>query len=258
MSRGTKRAGLVVAGALGAAMLWAAPASAATADLSIQKTDDADPVAVGSVLTYTITATNAGPEEATSVEVEDQLPNQLDVVSATASAGTCDRNGRRVTCAIGALATGADATVTIRVRPRADGQMTNTATVRTPDTDPVEANNTDAETTTVVKPPREATCAGRTATVIGTGAAETLVGTGGRDVFAGLGGNDLIRGLAGRDVVCGAGGNDRIRGGDGRDLLRGGAGRDRINGGSGRDRLRGGGGNDVCRGGPGREGKRSC
>lgn len=115
-----------------------------------------------------------------------------------------------------------------------------------------------------------ARCAGVTATLVGTAAADTIRGTAGRDVIAALGGDDVVKGLGGNDLVClgagddradgGAGadrilgeaGADRIAGGPGADQLAGGVGRDVLTGGLGADRLAGGGGVDVLRGGAGR------
>jgi len=59
------------------------------ADLSLTKSDSPDPVTVGAVLTYTILVSNAGPDPATNVVVTDDLPKQVDFVSATASSGSC-------------------------------------------------------------------------------------------------------------------------------------------------------------------------
>ena len=49
------------------------------ADLSITKSDDVDPVAAGSNVTYTIT--NNGPSTSTDVVVNDPLPPQTSFVS---------------------------------------------------------------------------------------------------------------------------------------------------------------------------------
>ena len=81
-------------------------------------------------------------------------------------------------------------------------------------------------------------CAGRPATIVGTGHAETLRGTRGDDVIVARGGRDTIRARGGRDVVCAGGGRDALAGGGGADRLAGGRGRDRCDGGAGRDRLR--------------------
>lgn len=259
---------------------WApATAVAATADLSITKTDSADPVNEGAELTYTLKIANAGPDTANGVEVIDTLPSQLDFVSADASQGTCDLQGKKVTCQLGTLANGATATVTIRVQPKKDGQISNTATVSSTDTDSQSADNSDTEVTTVLTPPPPPsgpTCAGKAATIVGTSGDDSLVGTAKRDVIVALEGNDTIQGLGGKDIVCGGGGNDtirgrgdgdllkggggddRLRGGGGNDVLRGGGGFDRLAGGRGDDALRGGRGPDKCRGGSGSDTKRSC
>jgi Ca2+-binding RTX toxin-like protein len=74
------------------------------------------------------------------------------------------------------------------------------------------------------------TCAGRTATVVGTAAGETLHGTAGDDVIAAGGGDDTVLAGAGDDVVCGEDGADIVRGGNGADVLRGGDGDDQLYG----------------------------
>lgn len=247
-----------LAAAAGMLALIPAAALAATADLSVDKSDGPDPVAVGAELAYTIAVTNAGPDAASGVELEDKLPNRLDFVSAVPSQGSCERKGRKVNCALGTLASGAGASVAIRVVPRADGQIVNTVTVSSADTDPQPANNTDTETTTVVPAPAPATCGGKEATIVGTDGDDVIVGTDKRDVIAALRGNDRVRGLGGNDIICGFGGSDRLKGQGGNDVLRGGGGGDRLRGGAGNDLLRGGTGRDKCRGGPGTDVKRSC
>ncbi len=71
-----------------------------------------------------------------------------------------------------------------------------------------------------------ATCAGRTATIVGTAGPDALTGTRGPDVIAAGGGRDSIIGGGGNDVICGGVGNDTVRGGMGDDTLDGGADRD--------------------------------
>jgi Ca2+-binding RTX toxin-like protein len=77
------------------------------------------------------------------------------------------------------------------------------------------------------------TCAGDTATILGTGGPDRIVGTPGNDVIVGLGGNDSIDGAGGHDVICGGAGNDLLSGGAGADRLYGGRGDDRLTGGPG-------------------------
>ena len=105
-------------------------------------------------------------------------------------------------------------------------------------------------------------CAGKKATIVGTGKANRLKGTRRADVIVGLGGNDRIDGGRGNDLVCagdgndsvkGSTGNDRLYGQNGKDRLEGGVGKDSLAGGSGKDRLSGGRGKDSCNGGAGKD-----
>jgi Ca2+-binding RTX toxin-like protein len=90
-------------------------------------------------------------------------------------------------------------------------------------------------------------CAGRRATVVGTGGQDRLKGTRKQDVIAGLGGRDRISGRRGNDVLCGGPGRDRLKGGPGKDRLLGQGGADILIGGPGKDRLKGGPGKDRLR-----------
>src|SRR5215207_9820569 len=92
--------------AFAVAVAYAPPADTApgdVADLGIAKSDSPDPVLVGAVLTYTIQVTNLGPQDATGVTVTDELPGHVTFISASASAGSCEQKGKRVTCNLGNL-----------------------------------------------------------------------------------------------------------------------------------------------------------
>ncbi len=97
------------------------------------------------------------------------------------------------------------------------------------------------------------TCAGKTATKVGTAKGEIIRGTSKADVIVARGGHDVILGLGGNDTICGGPGNDRIVGAAGNDLLLGQGGRDKLFGGAGRDRLLGGPANDRMVGGKGND-----
>ena len=95
------------------------------ADLSLSKSDSPDPVVENALLTYTLEVDNAGPDPATTVVVSDDLPSQVDPISADPSVGNCEIQGKKVRCELGTLDSGASATVTIEVRAeegRADHQ----------------------------------------------------------------------------------------------------------------------------------------
>ena len=68
----------------------------------------------------------------------------------SASAG-CVRSDGQVDCALGTLASGASATVTITVTPGARGVITNRARVGSSAPDPDRSNNTATTETTVVR-----------------------------------------------------------------------------------------------------------
>ena len=61
----------------------------AVADVSVTKSDSADPVAVNGLFDYTIIVSNAGPNTAQNIELTDTLPAGIDFVSLTGPAGLC-------------------------------------------------------------------------------------------------------------------------------------------------------------------------
>jgi uncharacterized repeat protein (TIGR01451 family) len=257
-----------------------ASAAVGATDLSLTKSDSADPVAVGDNFTYTIQVRNPATTgfDASNVVVTDTLPSQVDFVSATPSSGTCTKTGNTVTCNLGTVLTNTTATVTIVVKAKKAGTASNTATVTSPE-DTSATNNADTETTVINKKAAankkgKASCA--TPTITGTLGDDVLVGTAGADVIVAFTGNDQVFSGGGKDLICaGAGadlvfgdtGGDTIIGGGGPDTLKGGSGGDLIKGKNGRDRLRGQLGNDVlnggkkrdsCKGGPGRDTLTKC
>jgi uncharacterized repeat protein (TIGR01451 family) len=121
----------------------------ALTDISVTKTDSADPVNLGDNITYTITVTNNGPDNATGVSLMDTLPASVNFVSATPSQGMCAQAAGLVTCNLGALANGSSATVSIVVTTTANGVITNTVTVTADGADSNPANNQASQTTSV-------------------------------------------------------------------------------------------------------------
>jgi uncharacterized repeat protein (TIGR01451 family) len=83
-------------------------------DVQIVKTATPDPVAVGDDLTYTLTVTNNGPNDAVDVVVTDTLQAGVTWVSTVPSQGSCSVPSG-VTCELGSIANGNSATVTIVV-----------------------------------------------------------------------------------------------------------------------------------------------
>src|SRR5436190_8207269 len=253
-----------------------ATAAVGSTDLSIAKTDSPDPVVAGSNLTYTITVTNpGGGNDASNVVVTDNLPSGVDFVSAAG----CTHSGNTVTCNLGQVNSGTAPQVTIVVRPKKEGTLTNTATVASPN-DAALGNNSATATTTVVKAAGKGNKKGKvscaTPTISGTAGDDVINGTpnadvivtdGGNDTVNAGGGNDLVCagsgadfvfGDAGRDTLIGGSGPDRLVGGPNGDLLKGKRGRDRLAGQGGSDTLNGGKNRDMCKGGAGRDTLISC
>ena len=125
--------------------------AASRADLSLIKADPPGRVPTGRNMTYTLTVTNAGPDDAQSVVVIDDLPSSVTFVSGTSAQGPCSESGGTVTCTLGTVASGGTATIDIVVTPNSVGTITNTASVSSLITDPNLANNADSENTTTCR-----------------------------------------------------------------------------------------------------------
>ena len=123
-------------------------------DLAVTKTATPSPVAVGNVVTYRITVTNHGPNDAERVVLDDRLFTGATVVSVRSDVGRC-RVGAPLTCDLGTLKPDAAVHVTLRLRVnRSSPGLTNRAVVGTATTDPNLANNVAHATIRVVAPPR--------------------------------------------------------------------------------------------------------
>jgi uncharacterized repeat protein (TIGR01451 family)/CSLREA domain-containing protein len=127
------------------------------ADLAITKSGAPNPVVSGNRLTYTLTVTNNGPQDATDVTVTDPLPDNVHFNSVASSQGSCSRSTTKpapkdgtITCSLGNLANAAGASITIVVTTTTPGTLTNSATVVGNETDPNQSNNTATAKTTVI------------------------------------------------------------------------------------------------------------
>jgi uncharacterized repeat protein (TIGR01451 family) len=114
---------------------------AAASDIAVTKSvSDANP-AVGTNVTFTITAHNNGPDDTTVLQVTDVLPAGFTFVSATASQGAYVA-GTGV-WDVGVLTNGSTATLQITVTVTGTSAVTNVATrTSTTPTDPNPANDT--------------------------------------------------------------------------------------------------------------------
>ncbi|NUL46232.1 DUF11 domain-containing protein [Cellulosimicrobium funkei] len=115
---------------------------AAAADLGISKSISADPAPRNGEVTYTVTAVNNGPNDATDVVVTDALPAAL--LNPVTPDDDCTIDGGTLTCNPGDLPNGesVEYTVTGTIDPAAgDDVITNTAEVAASQADPNPEND---------------------------------------------------------------------------------------------------------------------
>ncbi len=126
---------------------------AASADLSITKTDGVTNATPGGSVTYTITASNAGTDPVTGATVADTFPAVLTCnwTCVGASGGTCTAAGAgNINDSVNLPAGGSVTyTASCAVSASATGSLSNTATVSSSVTDPVPANNSATDTDTL-------------------------------------------------------------------------------------------------------------
>jgi uncharacterized repeat protein (TIGR01451 family) len=127
----------------------------AEVDLSVSKVDSADPIYVSQQTTYTIVVQNYNtPISATGVVMTDNLPASFQFISATTSQGSLITppvgSTGIVTANVGTLAVNGTATITITVRATTSGTISNTASVTANENESNPANNSAAQTTTVL------------------------------------------------------------------------------------------------------------
>ncbi len=116
------------------------------ADLGVTKTVDEPLPNIGGAITYSLSVTNFGPDDATGVVVTDVLPEGVTFVSADPAA---EYNSATGVWTIGDLANGATALLDINVTANMDAGDTapvNTATVSSNTTDPNMDNNSASVT----------------------------------------------------------------------------------------------------------------
>jgi len=125
-------------------------AGGADIDLSLTKTVDDNTPAVGQVITYTLTVSNAaGVGTATGVQVADVLPAGLAFVSATPSQGSY--NSGTGVWTVGTLASPGSATLQIQARVVASGTIRNYAQVSSADQADIDSTPNNGNGSTPVE-----------------------------------------------------------------------------------------------------------
>lgn len=128
--------------------------NAANADLQVLSLSrSADPPRVGQNFTYSVTAFNNGPSDATGVVMTDTLPSGVTFVLVTPGLPTCSPSGGMVVCNFGNLARSAAVNATITVNPTTAGLLVDTASVSGDQPDSNSGNNSKQDRTTATTGP---------------------------------------------------------------------------------------------------------
>jgi uncharacterized repeat protein (TIGR01451 family) len=122
------------------------------ADLAVVKRVDRATARVGQRLTYTLRVTNRGPDDAANVRLVDSWTLRMKIISVRPSQGHC-ADSAPIQCSLGAMKSGAHATITVVGIAGHPGRLRNKATVASDSRDPDLSNN-DSTAESVIKEPR--------------------------------------------------------------------------------------------------------
>src|SRR5262249_62379977 len=119
------------------------------ADIAVTKTVTPATASVGDTVTFTVTATNNGPNQATGVVITDVLPAGLSLVSFSPAQGSYV--ARQGTWTVGTLANGASTQLTLVAQVTQSGPITNVAT-KTAENEAEPDPSTNSGTATINTP----------------------------------------------------------------------------------------------------------
>jgi uncharacterized repeat protein (TIGR01451 family) len=122
----------------------------AQADLSVDQSDDPDPVQAQQILEYIIMVTNLGPSHAVNLVLEDTLSSGVTFVSSVPGQPYCTYLSPVVRCELGDLEVSQSIVITITTLTGKTtiGTIVNQVEVTSDTSDPTPSNNTSIETTT--------------------------------------------------------------------------------------------------------------
>ena len=208
---------VMVAG-LGAALFGTTglPAAAQTqSDLQVTVAHAPEPAAVGSDLSFGVGVSNAGPDDATGVQIVVRFPDADAVLASVQTGqGTCAETGPgEVTCDVGTLAPKAAVSAEVVVTPVTASILPASAEANSVEDTPAPGSDS-------------ATVTGKPCDVVGTQGDDTLTASSPGDVVCGLGGSDSLTGVEGDETLIGGSGDDMLAGLTANDVLDGGDGVD--------------------------------
>lgn len=83
----------------------------------------------GSEITYTITVSNRGPNEAESVRLAEVIPANQMILFSESTQGECEQQEGTVHCTLGSIASGAPVDITVITKAIVSGDSENMAVV---------------------------------------------------------------------------------------------------------------------------------
>lgn len=119
------------------------------ANISVFQSNNTTNALVGSNLEIAVTVTNSGPEAAMNLTLTNTLPAEVSFVSSAVSQGSCSNFTGGVSCSLGMLPAGSNATLTLVVRPKSGGWITNRAVALANELDSDLTNNISTAATFV-------------------------------------------------------------------------------------------------------------
>jgi uncharacterized repeat protein (TIGR01451 family) len=123
------------------------------ADLGMTLTDAPDPVVAGQTVTYTLTVTNLGPDDASGALVNVSFDAGLLITGASVSQGSFSQSGNDLQVHFNSINAHATATLTVTGIPTVVGTLSNGGNVSRNEFDPNSANDSDSQPTTVLAGP---------------------------------------------------------------------------------------------------------
>ncbi|MEE9343542.1 MAG: choice-of-anchor B family protein [Gammaproteobacteria bacterium] len=112
------------------------------ADLSLQiQTPPPDPLVEAELFTYSVIVTNQGPDDASLVQLTDELPAGIGFIAVTATQGSCNHITGTITCNLGTLINGSSTTIHIDLSADLPGSQLQTLQINATEVEPERDDN---------------------------------------------------------------------------------------------------------------------
>lgn len=123
-----------------------------SADLAVYKIVEPENAELNEPVTFSISVSNAGPDDASDVVLIDSLPVSGVVDDVETDQGACSVAGGVLSCDLGTLAAGDEVLLFYTITPTSPGTLANAATVFGNEGDPDQTNNSVVESAHVPMP----------------------------------------------------------------------------------------------------------